>query len=75
MKIVAGKTDCFGYDSETFLCNVLKDSYCRKGRECPFYKNRDVEYSELLKYNGTMSIDKACTNYQREMEARLKENG
>lgn len=35
--------DCAGFDEEENICRILKNTYCKRGREyskeCPFYKN------------------------------------
>lgn len=35
------KRDCFAYIAP-FKCRALKKMECYDGRECPFYKNRNV---------------------------------
>jgi hypothetical protein len=32
------KKDCFAYSKELERCSVLKDTYCRRGEKCNFYR-------------------------------------
>jgi phage FluMu protein Com len=50
------KSDCFAYiNAKRPQCNALNVLYCATG-ECAFYKPKEQNDAEMLKYNGTKSL-------------------
>ena len=64
------KMDCFGMDEEYGVCFVLKETFCRNGKDCPFYKSKDVENSELMQYNNVDDLELAIRNYASTHEGK-----
>ena len=47
---------CFAMD-ENERCTAMKDNHCVGYIRCPFYKSKEDNDAELLKYNGTTDLD------------------
>ena len=52
-------TDCFAYDT---CCRALKVGHCQ-GEHCGFYKTKEQNDAELMKYNGTTNLVEIAEMY------------
>lgn len=59
----AERTDCFAH-KQSGTCNALKDMVCAKNATCPFYKSKEQQEKELLKYNGTTNMVSIAKEYE-----------
>jgi len=67
----------------TDYCFALKNGFCEAMKEprcpgydvCPFYKKMSKNDEELLRYNGTVDVDRICLDRIRISEAERGEIG
>ena len=63
----------------TDYCFALKNGFCEAMKEprcpgydvCPFYKKKSKNDEELLRYNGTVDVDRICLKRIRVNEAEI----
>jgi len=49
---------CFAYNSQVKACSALKDTYCRDGKQCAFYKSKLAYEEECKKIEEQLGIGK-----------------